>query len=98
MLALAGVWIALASLLLAVAMAVYRPAMTDLTITLVLYFGSPGAMCLAGLTWWAHRTDLTDGGAVARKTQAKIAVGMAIAAAAIVYILIIFSHKFIPLE
>ena len=50
MLAFSSVWIALASLLLAVAMLVYRPTMTDLNLTLVLYFGSPGAICFAGLT------------------------------------------------
>jgi hypothetical protein len=39
MLALFSVWIGLGSLFLALAMLVYRPAMTDLTIPLVLYFG-----------------------------------------------------------
>jgi hypothetical protein len=99
MLALASVWIALASLLLAAAMAVYRPAMTDVTVLLVLYFGSPGALCLAGLTLWAHRKDTsTDPGLAARCLQAKVAIAMALAAAAIVYLLIIFSRKLVPIE
>src|SRR3990172_7086518 len=83
MLALASVWISLASLIVAAAMLVYRPAMTELAVTFVLYFGSPGAMCLAGLTLWAHRKDDTsDAGVAARRIQAKVAIVMAIAAAA----------------
>lgn len=97
MLALMSVWIGLASMALAVAMVVYRPALTDLTIPLVLYFGSPGAMCLAGLVLWAHRRDgPDDAGLAARRTQCKVAITMAIIAAALVYALIIGSEKFEP--
>jgi hypothetical protein len=96
MLALAGVWIGLATFVLALGMALYRPAMTDVTVMLVLYLGSPGAMCLAGLTLWAHRHGPDEPGVAARRTQSKVAIGLALAAAAIVYALIIFSQKFVP--
>jgi len=99
MLALASVWIALGSLLLAVAMTGYRPAMTDVTVILVLYLGSPGALCLAGLTLWAHRADTEpDAGVVARRVQAKAAIGMSVVAAGIVYLLIVYSQKLVPFE
>ena len=83
------------SLLLAIVMLVYRPALTDLTVVLVLYFGAPGAMCLAGLTLWAHRNEdaADDPGLAARRVQSKTAIILAMAAAAIVYGLIIFSSK-----
>jgi len=97
MLALMSAWIALASLLIAVAMLLYRPAFTDVNVTLVLYFGAPGALCLAGLTLWAHRKeDASDSGLSARRMQAKTAIGLALLAAAIVYALIIFSRKLDP--
>ena len=98
MLAISSVWIALASLLLAVAMLVYRPALTDLNLTLVLYFGSPGAICFAGLTLWAFRKDdASDSGVNARRTQAKVAIVIALAAAAIVYMLIIRADRIAPI-
>ena len=94
MLALASVWIGLLTLLLAVGIVVHRPWMTDLTVLLVLYFGSPGAMCLAGLVLWAHRKEGNeDAGLQGQRRQAKIAIGMSLVAAAIVYLLIIFSTK-----
>ena len=96
MLALASVWIAMASLLLAVIMAGYRPAMTDLTMTLVLYFGSPGALCFGGLVLWAYRKEeLPDPGVASQRTQAWVAIGMALIAAAIVYLLVILAD---PIE
>jgi len=99
MLALASVWIAAVTLVLAAAMAVYRPSMTNITVTAVLSLGCPGALCLAGLTLWAHRkADAPDLGIAARRIQAKVAIGMALAAAAIVYLLIIFSQKLMPIE
>lgn len=92
MLALASVWIGLASSLLAVIMVVYRPAMTDLTVTLVLYFGSPGALCFAGLVLWAHRKEESmEPGLDAQRTQARVAIGLALIAAAIVYLLVIYA-------
>ena len=99
MLALASVWIGLAALALSAAMVVYRPAFTDLTVTLVLYFGSPGSLCLAGLVLWAYRKeDHADPGLAAQRKQAWVAIGLALVAAAIVYLLVIFSRKLEPLE
>ena len=99
MLAFASVWIGLATLALSATMLLYRPAFTDLTVTLVLYFGSPGALCFAGLVLWAHRKeDGADPGVSAQRLQAKIAIGLALLAAAIVYMLIINSQKLDPFE
>ncbi len=99
MLAFAAVWIALASLLIAVAMLVYRPTFTDVSVVLVLYFGSPGALCLALLTLWAFRREGDeDKGVRARRLQCWVAIAMAVAAAAIVYLLIIRSAKLEPIE
>ena len=94
MLALLSVWLGLASLVLAAVMLIYRPAMTDLAILLILYFGAPGALCLAGLTLWANRTDDNPEPAIlAQRLQSKVAITLALAAAAIVYALIIRSQK-----
>lgn len=98
MLALASIWIGLLSLLIAVAMAIYRPVFTDLTVTLVLYFGSPGSLCFSGLVLWAHRKE--DGrlpGIRDQRLQAKIAIGLALLAAVIVYLLIFYSEKLSPI-
>ncbi len=93
MLALLSVWIGLLSLLLALTMVVYRPAFTDVTVVLVLYFGVPGGLCLAGLTLWAHRKEKTpDSGLSAQRIQTKVAIALGLAAAALVYALIIFAH------
>ena len=93
--ALLSVWIGLGSRLVAVAMFVYRPAMTDLKVPLVLYFGAPGTICFAGLVLWAHRKDEAfEPAVVAQRLQAKIAIALAVVAAAIVYGLIIGSQKF----
>lgn len=92
--ALLSVWLGLASFALAVVMLAYRPAMSDRAIVLILYFGAPGALCLAGLTLWAHRTDEDpEPGILAQRLQSKVAITLALAAAAIVYGLIIGSHK-----
>ena len=98
MLALISVWISLAALAVATTMVVYRPAFTDWTVTLVLYFGSPGAMCFAGLILWAYRKeDSTDAGVAAQRLQAKVAIAIALLAAAIVYLLIIYAEKVEPI-
>ncbi|MBI4716655.1 MAG: hypothetical protein HY763_02540 [Planctomycetes bacterium] len=94
MLAFLGVWVALAAFLLAAVMVVHRPTFTDLTVLLVLYFGAPGAMCLAGLTLWAHRKDGdNDPGVRARRLQSKVAIALAILAAAIVYGLVMGAEQ-----
>jgi hypothetical protein len=99
MLALTSVWMGLATLALSMAMLLYRPAFTDGTVTFVLYFGSPGALCLAGLVLWAHRKDdRAEPGVSAQRLQAKIAIVFALLAAAIVYLLIINSQKLEPFE
>ncbi len=99
MLALASVWLGLITLLLSVVMVLYRPAMTDWTVTLVLYFGSPGSLCFAGMTLWAYRKeDAVDPGVAARRTQAKIAIALSVLATALIYTLIIQSVKFVPID
>lgn len=99
MLAIWSVWTALATMLLAGTMWLYRPAFADLTVTLVLYFGSPGALCFAGLVLWAHRKDdAHEPGVGAQRLQAKVAATMAVIAAAIVYLLIIYSRKLLPID
>ena len=97
MLAFFSVWIALAALVTATAMAVYRPVFSDLGVTLVLYFGSPGGLCLAGLVLWAHRKDdSSDAGLQAQRLQCKVAIVMSLLAAAIVYGLIVFATQIEP--
>ena len=94
MLAFASVWIALGSLILAVTMVVYRPAFTDLYVTVVLYFGAPGAMCFAGLLLWAYRKERDpDPGLMAQRRQARVAIGLSIVASAIVYVLVMSAEQ-----
>lgn len=94
MLALLSVWIGLGSFLLALAMLIYRPTMTDQNIVWILYFGSPGALCLAGLVLWANRSESqAEPGVSAQRLQCKVAIVLAVLAAAIVYGLIIGSRK-----
>jgi len=99
MLALLSVWLGLATFLVAFSMLVYRPWMTDYTVTAVLWFGAPGAMCLAGLVLWAHhQAPPDDEGIPAQRLQAKVAIALALVAAAIVYGLIFASAKLEPIE
>ena len=99
MLAFLSVWTALASLVIAVAMLIYRPAMTDLTVVLVLYFGVPGSLCFAGLVLWALRKESrSTPGVSAQRLQAQAAGLMAIVAAVIVYMLIIFAERIPKIE
>jgi hypothetical protein len=94
MVALASVWIGLIAFVAALVMVVYRPAFTDWTVLLVAYFGAPGALCLAGMVLWAHRKEPAADPAVAgQRRQAKIAIGLAVLAAAIVYGLVIFAQQ-----
>ena len=94
MLAFLGVWIGLGTFLIAVGMLVYRPLMTEWAVTAVLWFGSPGAICFAGLVLWAYRKETGDDpGVTAQRVQAKVAIVLAVLAAAIVYGLIIGSTK-----
>jgi ABC-type glycerol-3-phosphate transport system permease component len=92
--ALMSVWLSLASLLLAAAMVLHRPLWNDYTVTLVLYFGSPGSLCLAGLVLWSlRREDPAEPGIAGQRRQAKIAMAQAVLAAAIVYALVIFAER-----
>lgn len=96
MAAFAALWISVVSLTMAVAMLIHRPVLTDITIVFVLYFGAPGAMCLAGLVLWAHRKDDgRDPGVRARRLQAKVGISLAVLSAAIVYSLIISADRII---
>jgi len=89
--------VGLAAFALSVAMVVYRPVFTDLTVTLVLYFGAPGSLCFAGLVLWIYRNeDAADPVITAQRNQARIAIVLALAAAAIVSLLVILSHKLEP--
>ena len=99
MLAFASVWMGLATLVLAAAMVVHRPWLTDLMMTLVLYFGSPGTLCLGGLVLWAYRKeDAGDPGVSAQRLQAKVAIFMALLATSLAYGLVIFAERVSPLE
>lgn len=99
MLALAAVWIALGTLLLAAEMVVFRSTFSDIGIVLVLWFGAPGALCLAGLVLWSLRKEVgVDPNVLNQRTQARVAIALSLLAAAIVYLLIIFSHKLDPVE
>ncbi len=99
MLAFSSVWIAFASLVVAVTMLFYRPAMTDISIWFVLWLAAPLSMCFAGLILWAYRKDISGDQAIAaQRTQAWVAIALAITAAAIVYILIVYSNKLLPIE
>lgn len=97
MLALTSVWLSLGTFILAAAMIVHRPLLTDTTIPVVLWLGAPGSICLAGTVLWAYRKEgWDDPGIVAQRRQAKVAITLAVLAAGMVYGLIIGSHKFVP--
>ena len=97
MIALASVWMGLATLAVALVMLIHRPAFTDLTVLLVLWLGSPGTMCTAILVLWSYRKEKAhDTGLAAQRTQCKVAIGLAIAAAAIVYALVIRADRIPP--
>ncbi len=77
----------------------HRMCCVNLTVLLVLYFGSPGALCFAGLVLWAHRKqDPADRAIAGQRLQAKVAILLALLAAAIVYLLIIFAEKIESIE
>lgn len=94
MIALLGIWTGLATLLLAVAMVVHRPWFTDVTVPVVVMFGSPGSLCLCGIVLWALRKeDASDPAVVAQRRQAKVGIVLALIAAAIVYALVILADR-----
>lgn len=84
----------LATLIAAVVMVIHRPAFTDLMVWLVLWLGSPGTMCIAGLVIWSYRKEKKpDPGLSAQRMQCKVAIALALAAAAIVYLLVIKAQR-----
>jgi len=86
MAALLSVWLGLACLVLSLVMVAWRPAFNDVTLLLDLYFGCPGSICLAGMVLWSHRKTVgADRAIAAQRVQAKVAIGLALVAAAIVY-------------
>ena len=94
MIALASVWMGFACLLLSLVMWIWRPAMTDVTIWLVLWLGAPGTLCLAGIVLWSYRKRSRDEKDVAaQRLQCTVGIILALAAAAVVYTLIIRSEK-----
>jgi hypothetical protein len=94
MLALLSVWISLAALLLSLGMVMYRPWFNDYTIPLVVMFGAPGGLCLAGMVLWNYRHDSSEAAAVAaQRLQARVAIGLSLAAAGIVYALVLFAER-----
>ncbi len=94
MLSFLSVWVGFCSFFMSLVMLFYRPAFTDANVVSVLYFGSPGALCFGGLILWAYRKEGPDDPALqAQRLQSKIGIGFALAAAAIVYMLIIYSGK-----
>lgn len=96
MLALASAWIGLVSLLMATSMVLYRPAFSDLGVTLVLYFGAPGAICLGGLVLWAHRRDKVPSRELqAQRLQAGVGITLAVLSAAMVYWLVIGAERIV---
>lgn len=94
MAALISVWMSLVCLALALGMLIYRPLFHDAMLVVVLYFGVPGTLCIAGLVLWAHRKDTGDDpGLAMRRLQCKVAIALSLAAAAIVYLLVIFASR-----
>ncbi|MCP4246689.1 MAG: hypothetical protein GY778_06540 [bacterium] len=94
MAALFSVWLRLACLALSLVMLLWRPAFHDVTVLINMWFACPGTICIAGLVLWAHRKDVSgDAGIAARRVQAKVAIGLALAAAAIVYALVIGADR-----
>ncbi len=99
MLALVSVWMSLLSLALSIVMLVYRPAFKDWTLTLVLYFGTPGSLCLALLVLWTYRRETSPEPAIhAQRVQAKVAVALNLFAIAITYGLVIFAQQLPRIE
>ncbi|MGB0715389.1 MAG: hypothetical protein ACPGXK_05895 [Phycisphaerae bacterium] len=94
MLALLSVWVGLISMVLAIGMCFFRTLFTDLNVVLVLYFGSPGALCFAGLVLWAYRKEgRDDEGINAQCLQARVGLTFGLIAATLVYILVIYAER-----
>jgi len=86
--ALISVWMGLACLLLSLAMLLWRPAMTDVAVTIALW-GAAATMALAGLVLWGLRNEPPSRAVRMQRVQAGAAIVLALAGAAIVYVLVI---------
>ncbi len=81
----------------AVTMLFWRQSFTDFHIWLVLWLGAPGTMCVAGMVLWSYRNEyVPEPSIVAQRLQCKVAIGLAILSAAIVYALIFGAEEFDP--
>ncbi len=96
MAALLSVWMGLCSLGLSLLMVFYRPAFNDVLVLINLYFCCPGTICIAGLLLWAYRKEAAvDAGIIAQRLQAKVAIALALAASAIIYVLVASANRVI---
>lgn len=88
MAAFLSAWMGLACLAFAVVMIFYGPALNSVTIVVELW-GTAAAMTVAGLVFWAHRNEPPTTAIKMQRLQAGFGIGLAVIAAAIVYVLII---------
>lgn len=96
MFAFMSVWLGLACFVASIVMVVWRAAFTDTMVFLLLWIGAPGTMWLAGMVLWANRKmSASESGISAQRLQCKVAIGLAVAAAAIVYALV-FNAQEVP--
>ncbi len=86
MLSLFSVWLGSASLIMSLAMVLYRPAFDDVLILIDMYFACPLSLTFGGLVLWATRREKSQHDPA--RLQAKIGIALALLAAAIVYILV----------
>lgn len=91
MLALLSVWIGLSALVVSLTMVFYRPAFNDLLVMINMYWLCPLALTLAGLVLWGTRKERAHFGSA--RLQAKVGIGLALSAAAIVYLLVALADR-----
>lgn len=87
MTALISAWLGVLCLSLSLSMVLWRQVMNDVTIVIVLW-GAAGAMALAGMVLWGLRNEPAARAVRMQRVQAGVAIVLAIAAAAVVYLLI----------
>lgn len=88
---LLSVWLGLIALLMSLAMLLHRPAFNDVLLLLDLYFACPLSLTFAGIVLWTTRRERRAYGSA--RTQAKVGAGLAVVAAAIVYLLVAFAVR-----
>ncbi len=84
--ALLSAWLGMIALACSLTMVVYRPAFNDVMVLINLYFISPLALTLAGLVLWSTRKRAAE--FAAARLQAKVGAVLALAAAALIYMLV----------